>query len=891
MITLMSGTVLKPGNVSAKESDAAAAPRGQLFDPVQAMKYGYAAFTFEQFATDNDWSIPNQVVAGDYQDWGTNTVGHCGSAWRMYPSNIYFHDLGPGSNYTSEYNDRQINYQGTGQWEFQDGKPIPIELDGNQWNPSVQTVERLAKACNASQNSPIKITGYDIPRTANWLVSSQYKSEVPGPGGGCGFVWPAGSALSQNSSTKSFDGDVDAWLFPENVQVYFRYPADFGKKLTFKSLNSDGISLKNHTRLDQANSSSGVGKTTVLQGQVGIGPDVEKNFTEEHSFSSSIDSGIVDTTGSEGSNETSASVSVSGGIEGIVDIGTEVSTAFNNAWSSSKEISFSKNATNNVLHSSEDTVSLALKDIPSYGTDTDGRSQYRISVKTNQGDRGTPKLFRQGDEVRVIISTKQVVIRSVAEGQFRIGGDIEGVDLMYQQALMSFDAWKKYYKNSYYEDTKIPRPRCDSNIGNGDEGERGGCEWKWPSDTDSHLKANRSIDDLMAKVKSTKGAEALGFDDSRLEKDEHGDYIYTGKIVVDTSIATDYDVKFTLPYDQSSSARSSRKSNVDVHRFRDQSEGYSEVHGIYYKESTQKGRLTKLIGSGEPDHVEIKGPGRILFKSFQDSNLVSGKGKDVFRLGSEDSGNQISSGGLRDKVIAKSGQIADLGDGDDTYFVRDGKDHFISVGSGHDVIRIDPRKEIGFTVHDFNLFEDHVDLVPGADLDQLAFVLELRHPDSDETLSEAVIDVRYDGQSVGELHFDYSESSTLDQLRSHSNAHELAVLNSGNINDLSESLAFFDEYSKPFDVVDHLIQNGLMHDRLIDHDSWAEFGKKKKVAVIHDLLNHTNVDHDQHDLFDGVDLQDSVSKQEILSALTDLSRHEAAEFDLVMLGQMMDSLT
>ena len=51
----------------------------------------------------------------------------------------------------------------------------------------------------------------------------------------------------------------------------------------------------------------------------------------------------------------------------------------------------------------------------------------------------------------------------------------------------------------------------------------------------------------MAKVKSTKGAEALGFDDSRLEKDEHGDYIYTGKFVVDTSIATDYDVKFTLP--------------------------------------------------------------------------------------------------------------------------------------------------------------------------------------------------------------------------------------------------------------------------------------------------------------------------------------------------------
>ena len=29
--------------------------------------------------------------------------------------------------------------------------------------------------------------------------------------------------------------------------------------------------------------------------------------------------------------------------------------------------------------------------------------------------------------------------------------------------------------------------------------------------------------------------------------------------------------------------------------------------------------------------------------------------------------------------------------------------------------------------------------------------------------------------------------------------------NSGNINDLSE-LSFFDEYSKPFDVVDHLIQ-------------------------------------------------------------------------------------
>ena len=99
----------------------------------------------------------------------------------------------------------------------------------------MQSVERLAKACNASQNNPIKITGYDIPRTANWLVSSQYKSQVPGPGGGCGFVWPGGAAHSQNSSTKSFDGDVDAWLFPENVQVYFRFPANFGKQLTFKS--------------------------------------------------------------------------------------------------------------------------------------------------------------------------------------------------------------------------------------------------------------------------------------------------------------------------------------------------------------------------------------------------------------------------------------------------------------------------------------------------------------------------------------------------------------------------------------------------------------------------------------------------------------------------------
>ena len=59
---------------------------------------------------------------------------------------------------------------------------------------------------------------------------------------------------------------------------------------------------------------------------------------------------------------------------------------------------------------------------------------------------------------------------------------------------------------------------------------------------------------------------------------------------------------------------------------------------------------------------------------------------------------------------------------------------------------------------------------------------------------------------------------------------------------------------------------------------------------MHDLLNHSNVDHGQHDLFDGIDLQDPVRKREFLSALTDLSRQEAAEFDLVMLGQMMDSL-
>ena len=171
------------------------------------------------------------MVAGDYQDWGTNTVGHCGSKYRMYPSNIYFHDTSPGSNLTSEYNDRRIKYNGHAKWEFQDGKPIPIELDGNQWNPSVQTAERLAKACNASQNSPIKITGYDIPQIANWLATSQYKSQVPGPAGGCGFVWPGGAkSYSKNSSTKSFDGDVDAWLFPENVQVYFKFPADFGKQ-------------------------------------------------------------------------------------------------------------------------------------------------------------------------------------------------------------------------------------------------------------------------------------------------------------------------------------------------------------------------------------------------------------------------------------------------------------------------------------------------------------------------------------------------------------------------------------------------------------------------------------------------------------------------------------
>jgi hypothetical protein len=194
-----------------------------------------------------------------------------------------------------------------------------------------------------------------------------------------------------------------------------------------------------------------------------------------------------------------------------------------------------------------------------------------------------------------------------------------------------------------------------------------------------------------------------------------------------------------------------------------------------------------------------------------------------------------------DKIVSHVRTTADLGDGDDTYKIRNGSHHLIKTGSGEDKVVIKNLKNYTgkhiLQVSDFTPFEDSIYFRGNYDESLISTELVLMPGSADKETSEATaldyaIDLKYDDEIIGKIYLDMSSDSGFMNFFSGNRSilADLALLNTDKLN-TSEILGTIGKGEKitALELLEMIVETrGIVNTRHNTPSSWSDLSIAKR---------------------------------------------------------------
>ena len=605
---------------------------------------------------------------------------------------------------------------------------------------------------------------------------------------------------------------------PANVSGGVKYSSgnwgnsntDKGVGLYFdlSNFNAGGI-----TFIDNNSATVGTGQVTTSSSQLAAGgnasstfvflPGASTNLTLEYQTSNTIDQTTTQGTTNSSSSSQSVNLGISnktsvGGTIGVVNVSNEttISAAYENAWSTQSSVEFSKSSGSSKTSTSTVTVGIDLSNLQQQ---PDGTYNYTPAdvEGSPSGSVSTPTVnFVPGKRYKAVISYNQATVETTVTGTYDIGGSIGSIKDNHGNSIAAFGAAAISYADNH----------------------AGPQVLNYPEGSVGKLASNQTT------------------------------IPFNGSAVFATSLQTSFSTNFYDVASTSSALVSSESAsslglknvsgNVVNYDLALLDNSYSETGaGNWLSLETLDGDMSTVSGNSSGSNVVEASPdGTHKFINHTKSYLYGNDNKDTFVFGKNDADNVVDARGGDDSVVSSSGQSVDLGDGNDTYKIKKGGLHQITLGEGHDHIIITGTRRLNFHITDFDYIDDTILL--SDKLDASLFDKELVNSGDTANLNSAYIQFKYDGENIGTAIPD-RDSYSYSALKDPNKHFELAFLNSKYYDD--DSLINFVKDGgllNPAELFDsEVIKGGLLEEPTVSPMDWADMSNRVRSGIVYDAMS------------------------------------------------------
>ena len=323
---------------------------------------------------------------------------------------------------------------------------------------------------------------------------------------------------------------------------------------------------------------------------------------------------------------------------------------------------------------------------------------------------------------------------------------------------------------------------------------------------------------------------------------------FNGSAVFATSLQTSFSTNFYAVTSASSALVSSDSAsslglknlsgNVVNYDLALVDNSYSETGaGNWLALETLDGDKSTVSGNSAGNNVVEASPdGKHKFINHKASYLYGNDNKDKFIFEKGDKDNVVDAAGGNESVTSSSSQVVDLGDGDDVYNIKQGGKHQITLGAGHDAIKITSSKGLDFHITDFDYIDDTFKL--GKKLASKKFKQKLIFDEADPSnLNSAYIQFKYGGEIVGTAVPD-RDAFSYKALKDPNKHFELAFLNSKFYDDGSLTNFVKDGgLLNPAELFDsEVIKGGLLLESTLSPEDWRDMSNEDRSSVVFDAI-------------------------------------------------------
>ena len=541
---------------------------------------------------------------------------------------------------------------------------------------------------------------------------------------------------------------------------------------------------------------------------------------------SSVTAGVEATVGVESVSSTTASVSAT--------YSSEVETAYEEAWETTQEVSFSETTTDTLGEESTKSVEVTFDGSDATETDEDGNT-YNDGTYTYENDEGETETtgidLYTGVWYTVALKEVDSTISNTVSGTYQISGTPGPVTYSYEAATGSHTSEPTYSSATLYQGSSA---------------------------------------EILEMADNYDAATVLGYEEDAFDFSD-GTAKFTGTSTGSTSVSTSFfvtvyetdsgddDVDDGDEYDEDALIKPESKALVSresasnlgltntlgdvvqydlglVNRYKKTNVGF--WLNAYSKDGDT---VTVTGGNSSNNVVRADSTGNYKYTKFKSSLLYGNDNGDLYKFKKASKGNTIQSMGGDDQIVSHVRTIADLGDGDDVYKIRNGSHHLIKTGSGEDKVVI---KNINnytgdhiFQISDFSPFEDSIGFRGNYDESLISTELVLMPGSADKKTSETTaldyaIDLKYDDDIIGKIYLNMSSESGFMNFftGNRSILADLALLNTDKLNTLDIlSTIGKGENITALELLEMFVESrGIVNSKHITPSSWSDLSISKR---------------------------------------------------------------
>lgn len=580
---------------------------------------------------------------------------------------------------------------------------------------------------------------------------------------------------------------------------------------------------------DGANATVGTGQVTTSSDQLASGasasntftfvpggnPVFQLSYTSTNSVQQSTTQGTTNSSSSGGSAGSTVGLTIgnsataSAGLEfGPVSAGGEVTssveasveTSYQNTWDNVRSVDFSQTTDKKTEQVSTVTITIDLNNIQQKpdGTYNYDSPSVQIDGQNQQGGPNVPTVnFVPGKRYKASIVYNRSNVETVVTGQYTIAGTVG------------------YITDSYGNITALSAAEAIASA----DAHQGPAVLNYPSGSLGNVYA---------------GGTKIPFQ---------------GSAIFGTSLQSSFYTNFYSVSDPSSSLVSSSIAESNALKNKTKTTSFYDLGlvdhnyletgvGNWLSLTTLDGEKSVIDGgkTGGNNVVEASYQGTHEFINHSKSFIIGNKYKDKVVLDTGYADNNIDLKEGDDKVIASEGQTADLGSGNDTYVINEGKGHQITLGEGRDVVKITSIKdEDAFHITDFDWVEDQIKL--SGNLNNKDLKAKLVNKGDLTNLDGARLDLYYKDTVIGTASIAHGTESYY------------ALSDAGKYFDIKFLNSKFFDFEHIFDYLGgaplpnqaelfekQVVGNGLFHKRTISPSDWTELSVKKRATIIDDVM-------------------------------------------------------